>query len=112
MVVRRLFYHCAVTCPGQSVRSVHRCLIFLNKAKAYLSVAPTVNNGQGFAKLRYQNITFFYITYEKANKLVCYITIGWKGLPGTNALAYFLFISSEENEVLRIRQEGRKWQTH
>jgi hypothetical protein len=26
------------------------------------------------------------------NKLQCYITVGWKGLSGTNALAYWAYL--------------------
>jgi hypothetical protein len=25
----------------------------------------------------------FFVTYETAQKLECYITLGWKGFPGT-----------------------------
>jgi hypothetical protein len=32
--------------------------------------------------------TFFFVSYEWANKLECYITVGWKGLLGTNTLSY------------------------
>ncbi len=31
-----------------------------------------------------------FVTYKRAqpNKLECYITLGWNGLPGTNTLAH------------------------
>ena len=33
--------------------------------------------------------TSFYSYLKNRHKLDCLITIGWKGLPGTNALAYW-----------------------
>jgi hypothetical protein len=33
--------------------------------------------------------SILFVTYEWANKLECYIKPGWKGLPGTNTLAYW-----------------------
>ncbi len=30
----------------------------------------------------------FFVTYQSANKLECYITLSWKGLPGTNTQAH------------------------
>jgi hypothetical protein len=32
----------------------------------------------------------FFGTYEWANKIECYITLGWKGLKGTNIIAYWI----------------------
>jgi hypothetical protein len=38
------------------------------------------------------------------NKVKCYITLGWKGLPETNALAYFAqFLSYKDNGGLWIQ---------
>ncbi len=40
------------------------------------------------------------------NKLEFYITLGWKGLPRTNSLAYLgQFVSYEENELLWIQPQ-------
>ncbi len=36
----------------------------------------------------YSQHFIFFVTYEWANKLKCYIRKGWKGLPGKNTLAY------------------------
>jgi hypothetical protein len=36
----------------------------------------------------YSQHSIFFLTYEWSNKLECYITLGWKGLPGTNTRAY------------------------
>ncbi len=44
-------------------------------------------------------ITIYFI-HQWADKLDCYITLDWKGLLGTNTLAYSSFLSHEENEVL------------
>ncbi len=44
---------------------------------------------------------------NRSNKLECYITLGSKGLSGTNTLAYWNpFISYVENELLRLRTQG------
>jgi hypothetical protein len=38
---------------------------------------------------------------DRPNKLECYTTLGWNGLPGTKTLAYCThLVSYEENEVL------------
>jgi hypothetical protein len=34
----------------------------------------------------YSQHFIFFLKYERPNKLECYITLGWKDLPGTNTL--------------------------
>jgi hypothetical protein len=47
----------------------------------------------------YSQPFIFFETYKLTNKLECYITLVWKGLPGTKTLAIGpLFISYEENK--------------
>jgi hypothetical protein len=40
--------------------------------------------------LLYLQHFIFLINYKWANNLECYITLGWKGLPVTNTLAYWV----------------------
>ena len=42
------------------------------------------------------------------NKLECYITLGWKGLPGTQCSLLGPLVSYEENGVLRMEQHALK----
>jgi len=37
---------------------------------------------------QYSKHFIFFVNYECANELVCYIILGWKVLPMTNILAY------------------------
>jgi hypothetical protein len=34
----------------------------------------------------------FFVTYERPHKLDCFITLGWKGLPWTNTLVYWVHL--------------------
>jgi hypothetical protein len=48
-----------------------------------------------------QNTSFSSKLTDGHKKLKCFITLGWKVLPGTNTKAYWThFASYEENEVL------------
>ncbi len=38
----------------------------------------------------YSQHFIFFVTYEWTNKLQCYITLGWKGFPGTKTLGPFV----------------------
>jgi hypothetical protein len=48
----------------------------------------------------YSQHFILYVTYDKPNKHECYNTLGLKGLPGTNTLAYSFLLISYKNEVL------------
>ncbi len=48
----------------------------------------------------YSQYFIFFVTYEWPYKLECYITLGWKGLPGANPLTNQTYVSYEENKVL------------
>jgi hypothetical protein len=47
------------------------------------------------------NTSFYLKLMNWTYELLCYNTLGWKGLSVTNTLAYWTpFVSYEENEVL------------
>jgi len=49
------------------------------------------------------NILFSLLMMYQSNKLECYITLGWKGLPVANALRYLASLSvTREKSFIRL----------
>ncbi len=46
---------------------------------------------KGYHGLYLEHLIFF-VTYEWLHELECYMRLGWKGLPGTNSLAYWVHL--------------------
>jgi hypothetical protein len=72
--------------------SLQPSLIFANKAGAYLSGVPFRSSALGSAPGSCIIKLITVVIYGFRNKLEClYLNarLGWKGLPGTNALAFY-----------------------
>ncbi len=67
---------------------------------------PGCVNGKGL----YSKHFISFINHEWAIKLECYITLGWKGLQGTNTSLLGLFVSYEDNEVNTAQVYIAQWQ--
>jgi hypothetical protein len=52
----------------------------------------------------YSKCFIFFLTFNWPNKLECCITLGWKGLPGTNTLAYCALL--QVTNKIKFREYG------
>jgi hypothetical protein len=48
------------------------------------------------------NKTIYFVAYKWDHKLECPVTLGWKGFPGKNTLAYWANIFSEQGKPLKV----------
>ena len=42
-----------------------------------------------------------FVTYELLNKLTCYITVGWKGMPGASAVSVSFISHKRKLDVVK-----------